>query len=135
VSFGPHQFGHGHDELSFRFVSLLIFLRLDRRTPASQGGDRARASQVYGVSVRHGAYGLLMPASPAPAPSTEVAEAEVLPVDGAISEPDEQWTATTITDVDGALGWRGSGGSGWRCVLWCTDADHDQLAQHATMIT
>jgi hypothetical protein len=37
--------------------------------PASQGGDRARASQVYGSTVRHDAYGWLLPAPSASMPS------------------------------------------------------------------
>jgi hypothetical protein len=70
--------------------------------PVHQGGDRARASQVWGVTTRVAPYGLLVPPTPVPTPPVEV-EAESPIGDLA----NEEWTEHIITDVDGSLGWRG----------------------------
>jgi hypothetical protein len=65
--------------------------------PAHQGGDRARASQVYGQTIHHGAYGWLVPSRPPSPPSASVEVVDTAQP-AADTDHDEQhgWTDTTI---------------------------------------
>jgi hypothetical protein len=70
--------------------------------PAHQGGDRARASQVWGTTVRHGMYGVLLPTPPAPSAPVEVVDDTPQPAADTDHERHD-WTEITHTNLNGGL--------------------------------